>query len=104
MPNSAQGKTVHFAFCFPTGSVILAARLAFSVTCTYNFIVTRQPVSARNRAVCLVIPPSRAPLNHTEQLFTARERRANDEAKRVAYVGITRVKKLITVAVPAASL
>ncbi len=53
-------------------------------------------------AVCLVIPPNRAPLNHTEQLFTAWERRANDEAKRVAYVGITRAKKLITVAVPAA--
>lgn len=53
-------------------------------------------------AVCLVIPPNRAPLNHTEQLFMAWERRANDEAKRVAYVGITRAKKLISVALPAA--
>lgn len=53
-------------------------------------------------AVCLVIPPNRAPLNHTEQLFTAWERRANDETKRVAYVGITRAKKLITIAAPVA--
>lgn len=53
-------------------------------------------------AVCLVIPPNRVPLNHTEQLFAAWEHHADDEAKRVAYVGITRAKKLVSVAVPAA--
>lgn len=53
-------------------------------------------------SVCLVIPPDRAPHNHTEQLFTAWENQVNDEAKRVAYVAVTRAKKLLAVATPAA--
>ncbi|OGW29254.1 MAG: hypothetical protein A2X59_07665 [Nitrospirae bacterium GWC2_42_7] len=53
-------------------------------------------------AVCLVIPPNRAPSNHTEQLIAAWEGRLSSEALRVAYVGITRAKKLIAIAVPAA--
>ena len=51
-------------------------------------------------AVCLVIPPIRAPFNQTEQIFEVWERRANGEPKRVAYVGTTRAKKLVAVAVP----
>jgi len=55
-------------------------------------------------AVCLVIPPDRAPQNNTEQLLVAWEGRVSDEAKRVAYVAITRAKKLAAIAVPSAYL
>ncbi len=53
-------------------------------------------------AVCFVIPPNRAPQNYTEQLFNAWGARGSDEAKRVAYVAITRAKKLAAIAVPSA--
>ena len=51
-------------------------------------------------AVCVVIPPDRGGNNYTAQLFDAWERRANDEAKRVIYVGVTRAQKLVALAVP----
>jgi len=53
-------------------------------------------------AVCVVIPADHGGTNHTANLFDAWERRANDEAKRVVYVGVTRAKKLVALAVPAA--
>jgi len=53
-------------------------------------------------AVCLVVSPNRAPQSYTEQLFDAWENRTNDEAKRVAYVAITRAKKFAAIAVPTA--
>ncbi len=53
-------------------------------------------------AVCVVIPVDHAGINHTGQLFDAWERRVNDEGKRVVYVGVTRAKKLVALAVPAA--
>lgn len=54
------------------------------------------------QAVCVVIPPDQGGNNHTTQLFDAWERRTNDEAKRVVYVGVTRAKKLAALAVPTA--
>lgn len=54
------------------------------------------------QAVCVVIPPDQGGNNHTTQLFDTWERRTNDEAKRVVYVGVTRAKKLAALAVPAA--
>ncbi|MEW8544126.1 MAG: ATP-dependent helicase [Candidatus Thiodiazotropha endolucinida] len=53
-------------------------------------------------AVCLVIPPNRAPQNHTEQLMSAWERGSNDESKRVAYVAVTRAEKMVSIAIPKA--
>jgi superfamily I DNA/RNA helicase len=50
-------------------------------------------------AVCVVIPPDP---RHTEQLLDSWQHRTEDEAKRVIYVGITRAKKLVAIAVPAA--
>lgn len=52
-------------------------------------------------AVCVVIPPNRAPANRTEALFEAWERTADNEAKRVIYVGITRARCAAAIAVPA---
>lgn len=51
-------------------------------------------------AVCVVIPPNRAPQNRSEALFEAWESRTDAEAKRVLYVGLTRARHLGALAVP----
>ncbi len=53
-------------------------------------------------AVCVVIPPNRAPENRGETLFESWEGRTDSEAKRVLYVGLTRARHLGALAVPAA--
>ena len=53
-------------------------------------------------AVCVVIPPNRAPENRCTALFESWEAGTDAEAKRVLYVGITRAKNLGALAVPAA--
>lgn len=51
-------------------------------------------------AACFVIPPNRAPFNRTENLFRVWGNREEDESKRVAYVAVTRAKKLVAIAIP----
>jgi DNA helicase II / ATP-dependent DNA helicase PcrA len=51
-------------------------------------------------AVCVVLRPDRAPDNHTSELFDSWENRTELEAKRVIYVGVTRAKRLVMLAVP----
>ncbi|MDT8398410.1 MAG: ATP-dependent helicase [Pseudomonadales bacterium] len=53
-------------------------------------------------AVCVVVPPNRAPENRGEALFTSWEARTDAEAKRVLYVGLTRAQHLGALAVPVA--
>lgn len=53
-------------------------------------------------AVCVVIPPNRAPENRSEALFESWEARSDAEAKRVIYVGVTRAQHLGALAVPVA--
>ncbi|CAN7303077.1 hypothetical protein LJR034_001430 [Caballeronia sp. LjRoot34] len=53
-------------------------------------------------AVCVVIPPNRAPENRGEALFVSWEARTDAEAKRVLYVGLTRARHLAAIAVPVA--
>lgn len=53
-------------------------------------------------AVCVVIPPNRAPKNRGEVLFESWETRTDAEAKRVLYVGFTRARHLGALAVPVA--
>lgn len=53
-------------------------------------------------AVCVVIPPNRAPENRGEALFESWEARTDAEAKRVLYVGLTRARHLCALAVPVA--
>lgn len=53
-------------------------------------------------AVCVVIPPNRAPGNRSETLFATWEAHADAEAKRVLYVGLTRAQHLGVLAVPIA--
>lgn len=53
-------------------------------------------------AVCVVVPPNRAPENRIEALVESWEARADAEAKRVLYVGLTRAKHLGALAVPVA--
>lgn len=51
-------------------------------------------------AVCVVIPPDRAPDRHTSSLFDAWESASDHEGKRVIYVGVTRAKDYVMLAVP----
>lgn len=51
-------------------------------------------------AVCVVVPPNRAPENRIEALFDSWNLRTDTEAKRVLYVGLTRAKHLGALAVP----
>lgn len=53
-------------------------------------------------AVCVVVPPNRAPENRIETLFDSWELRTDTEAKRVLYVGLTRAMHLGALAVPVA--
>lgn len=53
-------------------------------------------------AVCVVIPPNRAPESRVEALFESWETRTDAEAKRVLYVGLTRAQHLGALAVPIA--
>jgi DNA helicase-2/ATP-dependent DNA helicase PcrA len=53
-------------------------------------------------AVCVVIPPDQRDPRRTEQLFASWINRTDEEAKRVIYVGITRAKRLVVIAVPVA--
>ncbi|MEC4339223.1 ATP-dependent helicase [Stenotrophomonas pavanii] len=53
-------------------------------------------------AVCVVIPPNRAPENRSAALFEAWEKGTGTEAKRVLYVGLTRARHLVALAVPVA--
>ncbi len=53
-------------------------------------------------AVCVVIPPNRAPKNRSEALFESWANRIEAEAKRVVYVGVTRARHLSALAVPTA--
>lgn len=54
------------------------------------------------KAVCVVIPPCRAPLRRTTALFDAWEAGTDLEAKRVIYVGATRAEAMLAIAVPRA--
>lgn len=51
-------------------------------------------------AVCVVIPPDRGANEYTTQLIESWENRAAFESKRVIYVGVTRARKLLALAVP----
>jgi len=53
-------------------------------------------------AVCVVLRPDRAQSNRTSELFDAWETRADLEPKRVIYVGVTRARRLVLLAVPEA--
>lgn len=54
------------------------------------------------RAVCVVVPPNRAPENRGEGLFGSWETRTDAEPKRVLYVGLTRAQHLCALALPVA--
>lgn len=53
-------------------------------------------------AVCVVIPPNRAPENRSNALFESWETRTDIEAKRALYVGVTRAENMVALAVPEA--
>lgn len=54
-------------------------------------------------AVCVVVPPDRAPHHRTSSLLDAWEGRLESEAKRVIYVGATRARMFLALATPQAA-
>jgi DNA helicase II / ATP-dependent DNA helicase PcrA len=51
-------------------------------------------------AVCVVVPPDRGQDGYTAEMVASWEARSELESKRVVYVGVTRARKLLAVAVP----
>lgn len=94
-----EGKTVRTVFRRPPNgnwSALLTAPAALSLKSN----TVHDAKGKEYKAVCVVIPPNRAPQNHTQALFTSWEQRVESEAKRVIYVGVTRAELLINLAVP----
>jgi DNA helicase-2/ATP-dependent DNA helicase PcrA len=55
---------------------------------------------SQHDAVCVVVPPDRGQDGFTGEMVTSWETRGVLESKRVVYVGVTRARKLLAVAVP----
>jgi DNA helicase II / ATP-dependent DNA helicase PcrA len=55
---------------------------------------------SQHDAVCVVVPPDRGQDGFTGEMVASWEARTELESKRVVYVGVTRARKLLAVAVP----
>jgi hypothetical protein len=55
---------------------------------------------SQHEAVCVVVPPDRGQDGFTGEMVASWEARHEFESKRVVYVGVTRARKLLAVAVP----
>jgi DNA helicase II / ATP-dependent DNA helicase PcrA len=55
---------------------------------------------SQHEAVCVVVPPDRGQDGFTGEMVASWEARHELESKRVVYVGVTRARKLLAVAVP----
>ena len=55
---------------------------------------------SQHEAVCVVVPPDRGQDGFTAELITSWETRNELEGKRVVYVGVTRARRLLVIAVP----
>lgn len=96
-----EGKTVRTVFRRPPNgnwSRLLAAPAGLALKSN----TVHDAKGKEYKAVCLVIPPNRAPQNHTQTLFSTWEQRVESEAKRVIYVGVTRAELLVNLVVPRA--
>lgn len=98
--NIQPGQTVRGFFRRPSNGQ-WSAHLQASVRLCLAWSTIHEAKGHEFDAVCVVIPPNRAPENRCESLFSYWENNINDEAKRVIYVGVTRARKLSVLAVPA---
>jgi DNA helicase-2/ATP-dependent DNA helicase PcrA len=57
---------------------------------------------SQHEAVCVVVPPDRGQDGFTADVVDSWEARSQLESKRVVYVGVTRARKLLAIAVPRA--
>jgi superfamily I DNA/RNA helicase len=64
---------------------------------TIAWATIHEAKGSQHNGVCVVIPNG----DYTEDLVAAWEARADSEAKRVIYVGVTRAEKLVAIAMPA---
>jgi hypothetical protein len=96
-----QGVTIRRFFMQPR-NVQWSAQLQASVELGLACAKIHEAKGREYDAVCVVIPPNRAPGNRSEELFHSWKNRIDAEAKRVIYVGVTRARKLSALAVPVA--
>lgn len=94
-----QGKTVTRFFARPPNpkwSQHLREPVAANLACS----TIHEAKGREYEAVCVVLKPDRSPDNHTTVLFDAWQNGTELEAKRVIYVGITRARRFVLLAVP----
>jgi DNA helicase-2/ATP-dependent DNA helicase PcrA len=94
-----QGRTVSRFFPQPPQgqwSRHLQAPITARITCS----TVHEAKGREYDAVCVVIQPDRASSTRTAELMTAWENRSESEAKRVIYVGVTRAKRFLMLAIP----
>lgn len=94
-----QGKSIPRFFPYP-GKNHWAKHLTPPVNASIRCSTVHEAKGREFGAVCVVIPPDRAPYQHTSCLFDAWESGSDHEGKRVIYVGVTRAKEYVTLAVP----
>lgn len=95
-----QGKTVPLFFRRPTPRSQWWQHLQPPVVKSLASSTIHEAKGREYEAVCVVLRPNRAPENRTSQLFDAWESRTDLEAKRVIYVGVTRARRFVMLAVP----
>ncbi len=95
----SQGKTVPGYFRNPTKSQ-WSKHLKSPVVTGLSCSTIHEAKGRQYEAVCVVLQPDRTPDNRTSLLFDAWENRTALEAKRVIYVGVTRARRLVVLAVP----
>ena len=94
-----KGQSISRFFPYPrTGQ--WAKHLTPPVNVSIRFSTVHEAKGREYGAVCVVIPPDHAPYQHTSKLFEAWESGSDHEGKRVIYVGVTRAKEYVMLAVP----
>jgi superfamily I DNA/RNA helicase len=96
-----QGMTVtQFLRCPPGGDWI--QHLVHAPDDTVRCSTVHEAKGREYQAVCVVLRPDRAPEHATATLVDSWEGRTDLEAKRVLYVGVTRARQFVMVAIPIA--
>jgi hypothetical protein len=95
-----QGQSVRNFFRCPSGDG-WSLHLQESIEPRLNCSTIHEAKGRQYDAVCVVVPPNRAPDNYSENLFSVWEQGLDHESKRVVYVGVTRARRLAVLAIPA---
>jgi DNA helicase II / ATP-dependent DNA helicase PcrA len=84
------GRNADWARCLQNTSVVAPTR----------WTTIHDAKGSQHDAVCVVVPPDRGQDGFTGEMVASWETRSELESKRVVYVGVTRARKLLAMAVP----